>query len=115
MAKLKIEGLKELQKALKENVSLDKVKRVVSRNGDELMDKMKSKADFKKGYATGATKESITREFLDDGFTVEVGPTTEYSEYVEYGTRKMEAQPFIRPAQEEQKEIFKKDMQRLVK
>lgn len=115
MAKLKIEGLKELQKALKENITLDDVKRVVSRNGKKLQLTMQRNADFKKGYQTGATKDSITLEIVDEGFTAEVGPTTEYSGYVEHGTRKMEAQPFVWPAFNEQVEKFRSDMQRLVK
>ena len=36
MAKLKVDGLKELQKALKDKVTLDDVKRVVSHNGQQL-------------------------------------------------------------------------------
>ena len=47
--------------------------------------------------------------------TAEVGPTTDYAYYVEFGTRKMEAEPFVKPAWEEQKEQFEKDMQKLVK
>ncbi|MDT2640464.1 hypothetical protein P7D31_10090 [Enterococcus dongliensis] len=35
--------------------------------------------------------------------------------YLEYGTRFMEAQPFMGPAYRAQKEIFKRDMDRLVK
>lgn len=115
MAKVKITGLKELQKALKENVTLDDVKRVVRQNGSELQGRMQDKADFKKGYQTGATKNSIGLEMKDAGLTAEVGPTTEYSPYLEYGTRFMEAQPFINPAHSEQKEIFLSDMKKLVR
>lgn len=115
MAKLKVDGLKELQKALKEKVTLDDVKRVVSHNGQQLQNKMQANADFKKGYQTGTTKRSIGLEIQDSGFTAEVGPTTEYSPYLEYGTRYMEAQPFVRPAYEEQKQKFKSDMQKLVR
>ena len=35
--------------------------------------------------------------------------------YLEYGTRFMDAQPFVRPAFDEQKEKFKDDMQKLVR
>lgn len=127
MAKIKVEGLKELEKALKSNVTLDDVKRVVKHHGAKLQERMQSKADFKKGYQTGTTKRSIGIELEDEGFTAIVGPgdtplnpqsglsATEYSPYVEYGTRFMEAQPFVRPAWNEQKELFKKDMQKLVK
>lgn len=110
-----VEGLDKLMKKLKENVTLDDVKRVVSQNGKELQEKMQAKADFKKGYQTGTTKRSIGLEIKDSGFTAEVAPTTEYSPYLEHGTRFMDAQPFVKPAFDEQKEIFKRDMQKLCK
>ena len=97
MAGIKVTGLDKLQKALKENVTLDDVKRVVRHNGSELQKKMQGNADFKKGYQTGQTKRSIGLEVVDSGFTASVGPETEYSPYLEYGTRFMEAQPFIKP------------------
>lgn len=115
MPKIKVEGLKELQKALKDKMTLDDVKAVVEQNGTELHEKTQSNADFKKGYQTGATKDSIGLAITDAGLSAEVEPTTEYSPYLEYGTRFMEAQPFVRPAFEEQKKQFQKDMQRLVK
>ena len=115
MPKLKIEGLDKLQKALKDNVTLDDVKKVVRHNGQQLQTKMQNNADFTKGYQTGQTKRSIGLEITDNGFAAEVEPTTEYAEYVEYGTRFMDAQPFVGPAFNEQSIKFKKDMQRLVK
>jgi HK97 gp10 family phage protein len=115
MARLEIKGLDKLEKALKDNVTMDDVKRVVRNNGSKLQRNMQSKADFKKGYQTGTTKRSIGLEIKDSGFTAESGPETEYSPYLEYGTRYMEAQPFVKPAYEEQKQKFKQDMQRLVK
>lgn len=115
MARLKIEGLDKLEKALKENVTLNDVKRVVRKNGSDLQSLMQEKADFKKGYQTGQTKRSIGLEVIDSGFTAEVGPETEYSPYLEYGTRFMEAQPFINPAFNVQKEKFKSDMDKLVR
>lgn len=110
-----VEGLDKLMKKLKENATLDDVKRVVSQNGAELQQKMQAKADFKKGYQTGQTKRSIGLEKTDNGLTAEVEPGTEYSPYLEYGTRYMDAQPFVKPALDAQKEIFKRDMQKLCK
>lgn len=115
MARIKVDGLEELEKKLKANATLDDVKRIVRQNGAELQRKMQSKADFKKGYQTGTTKRSIGLEIQDGGLTAESGPETEYSPYVEYGTRFMEAQPFVRPALEEQAQQFKSDMQKLVR
>ena len=45
---------------------------------------------------TGALKESITYEV--DGNSVTVGSPLNYSVYVELGTSKMGAQPYLRPA-----------------
>lgn len=115
MPKIKIDGLEELEKKLKANVTLNDVKRVVSQNGAELQNKMQANADFKKGYQTGTTKRSIGLEIKDSGLTAEVAPETEYSPYLEYGTRFMEAQPFVRPSLEEQAEQFKSDMRKLVR
>ena len=115
MAGIKVTGLDKLQKALKDNVTMDDVKRVVKRHGSQLHKNMQGKADFKKGYQTGQTKHSIGLEIKDSGFTAEVGPETEYAPYLEYGTRFMDAQPFVKPAHDEQKGKFKSDLQKLMK
>lgn len=115
MPKIQVKGLDKLQKKLKDNVTLDDVKRVVRHHGADLQDRMQDKADFKKGYQTGETKRSIDLEIKDDGFVADVGPGTDYSPYVEYGTRFMDAQPFVKPAYEEQKELFKRDLNRLMR
>lgn len=115
MAGIKVSGLKQLQKKLKDNVTMDDVKRVVRHNGSQLQDRMQDNADFKKGYQTGTTKDSIGLEILDEGFSATVEPETEYSPYLEYGTRFMEAQPFVKPSWDVQKEKFMRDMQKLVK
>lgn len=122
MPKIKFEGLDSLEKKLKKNVTLDDVRRIVRLNGSELHEKMQKNADFKGHYEgkefkkpTGTTKRSITLDIKDGDLTAEVEPQTEYSPYLEYGTRFMEAQPFVRPAFEEQAAQFKRDMQKLVR
>lgn len=115
MARIKLEGLTELQNKLKKNVKMDDVRKVVRKNGAEMARKMVTNADFDKGYQTGTTKRSINLEMENSGLTASAGATTEYAEYLEYGTRFMEAQPFVKPAFDEQKEKFKKDMSKLTK
>lgn len=115
MPKLEIKGLDKLERSLKENVTMSDVKRVVRHNGSQMHQQMQANADFKKGYQTGTTKRSIGLEIVDGGFTAEVEPGTEYSPYLEYGTRYMDAQPFVKPAYETQKGKFKSDMQKLVR
>ncbi|MFQ8894288.1 MAG: HK97-gp10 family putative phage morphogenesis protein [Dorea sp.] len=46
---------------------------------------------------------------------MEIEPTADYAAYVEYGTRFMNAQPYMRPAYNAQKGKFKSDMQKLVR
>lgn len=115
MSAIKVLGLAKLKMKLKDNVTLDDVRRVVRKNGADMQVKMQKNADFKMGYQTGTTKRSIGLEIKDSGMTADVGPETEYSPYLEYGTRFMEAQPFIKPAYQDQKEKFKRDMQKLVR
>lgn len=115
MAKIKIEGLEELEKKLKANATLNDVKKVVRQNGRELQKKIQGNADFKKDYQTGTTKRSVNLEIKDGGLTAETGAKTEYAPYLEYGTRFMEAQPFTRPAFNEQEKQFKNDLSKLVR
>ena len=126
MGDIKIVGMEKLQKKLKKNVRLDDVKRVVRHNGAEMQTKAMQNADFKGHYEwqkgkgkvfvppSGALREHIELDIKDGGLTAEVEPTMEYSTYVELGTRFMEAQPYLKPAFDEQKEKFKKDMKKLV-
>ena len=115
MPSIKITGLDKLKDKMKKNVTMDDVARVVKTNGSQLQRKMQGNADFAKGYQTGTTKRSIGLEIKDNGFAAEVGPETEYAPYVEYGTRFMDAQPFVRPAFNEQKAKFKSDLNKLMK
>lgn len=118
MAKtIRFEGLADLQKGLAKRTNLDAVKRVIRKNGDQMNAVMKknTQSAFQKGYSTGDTAGSVNTELTDGGMTVEAGPTTDYHAYVELGTRFMEAEPFIKPAWETQKEQFKKDMDKLVR
>ena len=117
MPEIKFEGITELDKKLMRNLNLDAVKQVVQKNGDQMNERMKARTRtaFRKGYSTGDTAGSINTEITDGGMAAEVGPTTDYHAYVELGTRKMTAEPFIKPAWEEQKMQFKSDMDRLVR
>ncbi len=116
MGDIKIVGLQKLQKKLRNNVNMTKVRTTVQKNGDQLNNRMKenTKTAFIKGYSQGDTAGSINTVITDGGLTAEVQPTTEYAGYVEYGTRFMEAEPFVKPAFDAQKEIFEKDMKKLV-
>ncbi len=114
---IKITGIKKLQKKLKKNRSLKDVRKVVKMNTAELEELMKAKTEtaFTQGYATSTTKNSIALTIEDGGLTGVVQPHTEYSAYVEFGTRYMSAEPFVKPSYLEQKIKFMNDMRSLFK
>lgn len=121
MAKIKIVGMEKLQKKLKKNIQMEDVKRQVRKHGAEMQAKAQRNAPVGTpestgipGYVGGTLKRSIGLEITDGGMSAEVEPTAEYAPYVELGTRFMEAQPYLKPAFNEQKEKFKKDMKKLV-
>lgn len=122
MPKIKLEGMEKLQVKLKKNVQMSDVKRVVRKNGSELQKKAQKNAPVGTpqstgipGYVGGTLKRSIGLDITDGGMTAEVEPTAEYAAYVEYGTRFMNAQPYMRPSYNQQKEKFKSDMKKLVR
>lgn len=53
---------------------------------------------------TGNLKGSIGSDIA--GLTAEIGPTASYSGFVEYGTSKMHAQPYMGPAAEKNTPAF---------
>lgn len=121
-----ITGVNTLSDKLKENVTMDLVKKVVEENTIEMKRKMKNNAKFKGHYIkvkggklkkiepTGETRSSIEEKISRNGLTGVVSPKTEYAAYLEYGTRFMSAQPFVKPAYDSQKRIFLDDMKDLV-
>lgn len=115
MVKVTFNGLDALRKKLSDIKNMEAAKQVVKTNGAELHRRMVSKAVFTRGYSTGQTRRSITTDISDGGMTSTTKPNTDYAAYLEYGTRKMSAQPFVGPAFNEQKEQFKQDLERLVK
>ena len=120
---VEIRGVKEMQKMLNEVANLKDVQNAVKVNTTEMHRKATRNASFKGHYdssgnfikPTGATKRSIGIEFKDGGLTGVVKTGTHYSPYLEFGTRKMSAQPFMRPAFYDQRVKFMQDMQRLLK
>ena len=55
---------------------------------------------------TGNLRRKIKTKISDGGFVATVGTNVEYATYVEFGTSKMEAQPFLIPAYVKHKDDF---------
>lgn len=123
-----LKGLEKLQKKLQKVAKLEEMERIIEKHGTEMQKKAVNNACKFRGHyegrgkskhfvkPTGATKRSISVNSSKIGrFKYKVAPGTVYAAYVELGTRKMSAQPFIKPAFDEQKQQFKDDLERLVK
>ena len=106
-----IKGEKALLKQLRKNAEMQDIKNAVKLNGSE----MQNKAMRAVPVDTGNLKRSISLEEGNDGLSVRVSAPTEYAEYVEKGTRFMDAQPYMKPSHLQQKILFYKDLLRLVK
>lgn len=113
MVRIEIEGIGEAIKAIAglQNIVGPEMAKVVRKNGAELQQKEQRTVPVD----TGNLKRSILLTVEDGGMTSTVEPTANYAGYVEYGTRFMGAQPYVRPNYEEQKEIFMKDMKKYIK
>lgn len=122
MAGVRIDGFDKLEAKLKRNMDLGAVRTVVRKNGADLQTKAQKNAPVGTpqstgipGYVGGTLKRSVELDITDGGLTAEVEPTVDYAAYVEYGTRFMEAQPYLKPAYDEQKKKFVKDLNELVR
>ena len=56
---------------------------------------------------TGRLRASITHETVPEEETVYIGTNVEYAAYVEYGTKKAKAQPYLRPGIENNIDTYK--------
>lgn len=126
--RFELKGLEKLQKKLQKVAKMEEMERIIEKHGTEMQRKAIINASKFRGHyegrgknkhfvkPTGATKRSISVNSSKVGrFKYKVAPGTSYAAYVELGTRKMSAQPFIKPAFDEQKKLFKNDLERLVK
>ncbi|MCV2499570.1 HK97-gp10 family putative phage morphogenesis protein [Melissococcus plutonius] len=95
---------------LKRNATLKDVKQIVKINTAEMTTNMQRKAPVD----TGFLRRSIILKFTKGGFTGIAGPTAEYGPYLEFGTRYMSAQPYVKPAFIYQKKQFMIDLRKLV-
>ena len=110
---LKIHGIKKLKIDLKDKAQMTLVKEIVKKHGASLQQEMVKKAVFKAGYSVGETRRSINLLNEKGGLLARVKPTTKYSPYVEYGTRFMDKQPFVKPSFQQVKKEFINDLKKL--
>lgn len=123
--KMEIQGLEELQRDIEKLLKTkNEMRKVVKKNGAELQKNAMSYARdtasggvFSKGYSTGHTRRNLQQNgvrLTDDGLTATISSTTDYAAYLEYGTRYMEAEPYMKPAYEKQKRVFEEEIENAV-
>ena len=121
MAKISFKGLDKLEKKLIENVKMEEVKKVVRDNGLTLQGNVVKNAGevtFNKGYFTGNLKQDVADHGLklsDIGLSAIFVTFFEYVPPLEYGTRFMEAEPFLKDPFEQAEKEFKADIDKLAK
>lgn len=104
--KLELEGVKELINEL-ERVSDDvagDLAKVIKKGGKIVRDAAKSNIESQGLVKTGALRDSMKMRITEkDRSQVEatIGPTKFYGRFHEFGTKKMKARPFLRPAFDE--------------
>lgn len=116
---IKMSRAEELRAALSKRPALlvTQARQIVQKHGAQLQSKTMSNmaGAYTAGYSTGATARSVTLTLSQAGMTATVAPHTDYSAYLEYGTRFMAAKPTIKPAFIMQELKFVSDLQKLMK
>ena len=65
-------------------------------------------AKLKAPVDTGRLRNSITHSLAPEEEAVYIGTNVEYAPYVEFGTRRTKAQPFLKPAVQDHAEEYKR-------
>ena len=124
---VKFEGLEELQGVLLETATMNAIKKVVAHQERNLLNELTKHAVraseggvFAGGYSgeeqsIGGIKNSASCELFNGGLSIEIGTTAEYAPYVEYGTTKMPAEPFMQPTAIAGGEKFVKELRKVLK
>lgn len=113
-------GEKEVLRALK-NLSTEKSRKVkgeVYVTGLDVQriarERLAGRSGGTKAWKTGNLANSIIVDMVESGKFVEVGPEAPYGPYIEYGTIKMAARPYLFPAWLAVKDLFWKKIKELL-
>lgn len=67
------------------------------------------------GYQGGTLRENIGHAVIQDDLKMVLGDGVKYAPHVEFGTYKMRAQPFLRPALNDHLELYRKVLKTEIK
>jgi len=76
---------------------------------------VKTDAKLRCPVDTGNLRKSITSEVKQIEHSVEIGTNVDYAQYVEYGTKRSKAQPYLRPAGDENRDKIERLFQKNLK
>jgi HK97 gp10 family phage protein len=76
----------------------DRMKQNIIQNADQVGGEMENMAKSLAAVRTGYMRDSVFHNIVESDLGFIFGAKADYSGYVEFGTRFMRAQPFIRPA-----------------
>lgn len=115
-------GSEDLIGKLKSMANTKEVDKIIKEHTQQMAAKSQRNAlNFKGHYKgkkfikpTGTLRRSMKIDIKEPMRGV-VEYTEDYGGYVEYGTRHMEAQPFLIPAYQEEKENLKRDLRKLIR
>lgn len=88
----------------------DEIKRVVTETADRVVTESKKIVPVD----TGRLRDSIHSKVMDEGFTAHVIADTPYAAYVEFGTSRMSAQPYLTPSLELVKPFYIEELKRAI-
>lgn len=108
---IELDGMGKLQKKINQMADIQPFKNVLKANTARLQRTAQRNAPID----TGTLMRSILLEMRDNGMTGIVGATAEYAAYVEYGTRFMNAQPYLDPAMTIVRKQYIKELEQLLK
>jgi len=109
---LEVRGVKET--LVKINLANSRVRKAVQEQIGKSALNIQFGAKKRCPVRTGALRNSITVDFYGI-MSAQIGPHMPYAPYVEYGTRKMRAQPYLFPAFEEERPKFEEGLARAVR
>jgi len=112
---MNVEVKVDIEKLSKMNVGFqDKIKAVVQIAARNIETDAKQRMTDWPAVDTGDTRSSIFVSPGTPSFTQQIGPTTEYAPFIEFGTRYMSARPFMIPALEKEAPRFEEALEQII-
>lgn len=84
----------------------DELRAATAKTARSIQDQAKINLTQNKSVITGTLRRSMTFVFYEKDIYAEIGTNVEYAPFVEFGTCRMRAKPYLRPAFEKYNEIY---------